>query len=177
MTTVQIVVAIITGIAAFTGAVLGIINTIHRIQQAGVRLQVTPKLIKAACDWAAVNIGVKVINFSSFPVTIVDVGLVFKNRKRENESIVHYIRHESDPEPDIPVTLAPKEMKIWVHPLGPWDALDSIIFDSIKCAYVDNEFGNRICGIKQEFRNRCRRFKRLSSAENKTLPHLSQPEG
>jgi len=177
VTPVEIVIAFVTVLIALTGAVLGIINTVHRIRREGVMLRVTPKFVKVACDWAAVNLRVQVINHSSFPVTIVDVGLVFKNRKREDESIVHYPRFETDPEPRIPVKLKAKEIFEWDHPLGPWDTYDNVNYSSIKHAYVKTEFGDRICGKSRKFRQMCRKFKRFSQGKKNPLPKILQPEG
>jgi len=177
MTLVGIIIAIVTGLAAFTGAILGIINTVHRIRSEGVRLRVTPRLVKAACDWAAVNLRVQVVNHSSFPVTIVDVGLVFKDRKREDESIVHYLRLEYSPEPDIPVTIGAKEMKEWEHPLNTWKTYENVDFSSIRYAYVETEFGDRIQGVSQEFRKQCKFIKGLSKGKKKPLLRILKPEG
>jgi hypothetical protein len=65
----------ITLAIAMLGAVLGIINTFIAVNNRRVRLRVRPMYTVGAP--AGAGFGIEVVNLSSFPVTISDVGLLY----------------------------------------------------------------------------------------------------
>jgi hypothetical protein len=87
--------------AAAVGAVLGIMNTWNAINQKRLKLKICP------CHTIAVPHGtqgfsIEVLNISSFPVTIIEVGLTNKSndaRKGDRYPILHPIIIDNKPWP------------------------------------------------------------------------------
>jgi hypothetical protein len=73
----------ITLIVAVTGAVLGIVNTIDRLNRNRVRLKVVPAHAIPIGGWEDKGpmFCIDVINFSSFPVTISAIGFAYSRMK------------------------------------------------------------------------------------------------
>ncbi len=65
---------------ACVGAVLGIINTWHQLNQRKVKLRVVPKhaIPVGAIEGSDINMCIEVINLSTFPVTVSDVGVFYR---------------------------------------------------------------------------------------------------
>lgn len=65
----------ITPSAAFVGAVLGVVNTLHNFNQKRVKLRVVPSM-STIYPSRKTYMCINVVNLSAFPVTVSEVGLV-----------------------------------------------------------------------------------------------------
>jgi hypothetical protein len=97
-------IAIFTIICAVIGAVLGIINTWYAFIQRRVRLRVVPKLaslMSHAGQFGPDMGGIEVINLSTFPVTVSEVGFTINGDPRKNPcaAIIQPIVQDGGPWP------------------------------------------------------------------------------
>ncbi len=73
---------------AVLGAVLGIINTWHALDQSRVKLKVSPAhAIPVGGAPANLTFCVEVTNLSSFPVTVFDVGVFYDGTKNRGSMV------------------------------------------------------------------------------------------
>ncbi|MCD8493180.1 MAG: MotA/TolQ/ExbB proton channel family protein [Geovibrio sp.] len=77
---VILVTAIIGAVVGSLGAVLGIINTFNTLNNNKVKMRVTPA--HAIIPQSNVNFCIEVLNMSSFPITICEIGFLLKNGKK-----------------------------------------------------------------------------------------------
>lgn len=78
----------ITLAIALLGAVLGIINTWHAIDRKRLKIQVTPQqLTSYALSIKGIDFCITVVNRSDFPVTINEVGFLYKGTKNRSALI------------------------------------------------------------------------------------------
>jgi len=79
---------VITISIAALGAVLGIINTWHALDQRRVRLRVVPKIAFAPGGEFGETMGcIEVVNLSSFPVSISEIGFTIDGDPRKHRRL------------------------------------------------------------------------------------------
>lgn len=72
------VIQVITLVIAVIGALLGIINTRHLLDQSKVKLKVLPKrAIPVGATDPRINFCIEITNLSAFPLTISEAGVMF----------------------------------------------------------------------------------------------------
>ena len=92
---------------AVLGAVLGVLNTWDGLRSRRVRLQVTPRWSMAP-NWTGLSI--EVINLSSFPVTIREVGFTLDRSRKRLPRRVPIPNHAIVNDATYPSTLQPREV-------------------------------------------------------------------
>ena len=92
---------------AVLGAALGVINTWNSLRSSRVRLRVTPKWALTP-DWTGLSIDV--VNLSSFPVTITEVGFTLGRSLSRLPRRVPIPHHSVVHGPALPVVLQPRDL-------------------------------------------------------------------
>jgi hypothetical protein len=132
---------IITMSIAAVGAVLGVINTWHSLDQRRIRLRVVPKIAHAVIggDFGAAMGCIEVVNLSAFPVSISEIGFTIDGdpRKHRRLAILEPITPDRQP---LARTLEPRHAVTGYFDL---DRMDS----GIKKAYVRTECGEVAYGV------------------------------
>lgn len=100
---------VITITIAALGAVLGIINTWHALDQRRVRLRVVPKIAHpfVGGDFGAPMGCIEVVNLSAFPVSISEIGFTIDGDPRKHKRLAILEPLTSDRKP-ITRTLEPR---------------------------------------------------------------------
>lgn len=113
MTALQVVtqIAAISGVGiGLVGAVLGFINTWHQLSKDAVRLKVTPASAHTLWRDGSVSpekLSIEVVNLSTFPVTVKEVGLECITKEGRNGRLVD-LSSTTNRGP-LPVRLEPRE--------------------------------------------------------------------
>lgn len=79
---------IVSLVIGVTGAVLGIINTIHGLRKDKVKLKVRPWFMVPQDNPKDVHLCINVVNLGSFPVTVAVVGFTTKDSKQLRVAIM-----------------------------------------------------------------------------------------
>lgn len=132
------VVEAITFAIALVGAVLGVINTWRALDASRVKLKVVPgHAIPVGGFDPSVNFYIAVTNLSTFPVTIREVGIVYRGSDKRGV-FVNPILADGGPWPR---RLEPRS-SISVYGQRP----DIMPGHPIRCAYAETDCGVRKCG-------------------------------
>ena len=126
---------------ATLGAVLGIINTWKSIDRDRLKLKVVPKHAIPVGDFINKNIRfcIEVINLSTFPVTISEVGVLFHNTDARGAVIN-------------PIIIDGGKFPRRLEPRSSFTAyLQSEVFQNkddfkVKCAYASSDCGEMVTG-------------------------------
>lgn len=132
---------IITMSIAAVGAVLGIINTWHALDQRRVRLRVVPKLAHpfVGGDFGPTMGCIEVVNLSAFPISITEIGFTIDGDPRKHRRLANLEPVTSDRQP-LARTLEPR------HGVTGYFDLDRITPD-IQKAYVRTECDEVAYGV------------------------------
>jgi hypothetical protein len=127
---------VVTLSVAVLGAVLGIINTWHGLDQSRLKLKLTPKHVIAVGINDKLEFCIEVTNLSAFPVTICDVGVLYKGTN-DRGTMIQPVLLDRGPWP------RRLEARSSVTVYG--DRLVPTKY-RIKCAYATTECGNTVEG-------------------------------
>ena len=137
---------------AVLGAVLGIINTWKSFDRDRLKLKVIPKHAIPVGNLVDQNIRfcVEVINLSTFPVTVCEIGMLFHNTDRRG-AVLNPIVIDGKP---FPRRLEPRtSFTVYLR----HEAFQNEHGYRIKCAYAETDCGERVKGnspaLKQLARN------------------------
>ncbi len=135
------VLGVITLSIAVVGAVLGIINTWKSIDRDRLKLKVIPKRAIPVGELMNphITLCIEVINLSTFPVTINEIGVLF-HKTDERGVIINPIIADGE---KFPRRLEPR-MSFTAY-ADPTAFLSEPNF-KIKCAYAKTDCGNQITG-------------------------------
>ena len=126
---------------AVLGAVLGIMNTWRNINRDKVKIQVVPKqaIPAGAVSHHPINLCIDITNFSTFPLTIVEVGVLYYGTSARGASIDPII-YNGGP---LPRKLEPRTSVSTYLPLEIVSERDG---HSVKCVYATTDCGVTIKG-------------------------------
>ena len=122
----------ITLAVAVLGAVLGIINTWHQLDQTRVKLKVVPAIAFFGPVDTGMRFSVEVTNLSAFAVTVDDVGF-FYHGTRDRAQIVHPFLADRGPWPR---RLEPRSS------VSVYSEIPSNPGRRIRCAYAKTQCGH-----------------------------------
>jgi len=134
---------LITFSLAVLGAVLGVLNTWRNIDQCRVKLRVIPKqAIPVGGMDERLGFCVEVINLSAIPVTVSDVGVLYRGTDSRACMTINPIM---SPNGDFPRRLEPRSA-FTVYSEVPRNR------HKLKCAYAKTDCGVQATGSSQAFR-------------------------
>lgn len=126
---------------AVLGAVLGVLNTWRNIDRDRVKLQVIPKQAIPVGNMPdkRTRLCIDVTNFSTFPLTITEVGVLYFGTK-ERGAIFNPIIIDGG---GFPRKLEPRtSFSAYLHP----EALERVNGKRVKCAYAKTDCGVTVKG-------------------------------
>lgn len=132
MTNITIIEAVTLSIALL-GAVLGLVNTWHSLDESRVKLKVRPAhAIPVGTVNPALTFCIEVTNLSTFSVTVCDVGVFYRGTSKRGSIVTPFLIDGGK----WPRRLEPRS-SVTVYSERP----DSTPIQRIKCAYARTECG------------------------------------
>ena len=135
----------ITFALAVLGSMLGVINTWRNIDKDRVKLRVTPKSalpLGSGMD-TSLTFCVEVINLSAIPVTVSEVGILYKGK--DSRGVMTAISPIMSPPGDFPRRLQPRS-SFTVYSAKPDNP------KGLKCAFAKTDCGVLATGTSPAFR-------------------------
>jgi hypothetical protein len=143
----------LTLVIAIIGAVLGVLNTWRNFSQDRLRLKVVPKFAfpVGTTDMIhpGINFSIEVINRSTFPVTITEVGFLMRGTK-ERAAVPQPILMDGS---SFPRRLEAREAASFLLKYAASDPEKSNIY----CAYASTACGSRITGVSPALKSMVKR--------------------
>ena len=126
---------------AVLGAVLGIMNTWRNFDRDRVKLQVIPKqaIPVGALAHQPIQLCIDITNFSTFPLTITEVGVLYHGTSKRGAVISPIIIDGGS----FPRKLEPRTSFSAYLATGALSAMDG---NSVKCAYAQTDCGVMVTG-------------------------------
>jgi len=164
----------ITLILAVVGTVLGVLNTVHQYRQTKVKLRVIPKalLIEGRTSLSTSrrevpdrcnNLCVEVINLSSFPVTIAEVG--FRYRWTGNRGLMFQPR-TSEEGKSLPIELqSRRSVTVFANSDELPDAFDGP--HRVRCVYAMTSCDTTVFGSSPAFKTMRKRLSQKANEANR----------
>jgi len=151
------IVAVVSLVIAVIGAVLGILNYIHRRSKDKVKLRITPPHI---IGFPGVEVAIEVINLGGFPVTIEEVGLILSKKEHKKLPLVDYIDLSGK---SLPCRLGPREELTLGYSQSREDLLNEPAFAFVKRAYARTACGETHYGTSGALKGLIKEARKLSS--------------
>ncbi len=143
---------------AVLGAVLGVMNTWRNINRDKVKIQVIPKqaIPVGAVSHQPINLCIDITNFSTFPLTIVEVGVLYYGTSARGASVNPIIIDGGE----FPRKLEPRtSISAYLLP----EILNKMNGYPVKCVYATTDCGVTIRGNSPALKQLIKMSNKLSS--------------